>query len=192
VRHANLVFISTRETWRAWLDANHAGATEVWLAYAKKHTGKARVVYQDAVDEALCFGWIDSIVRRVDDAYYSQRFTPRRPGSEWSQTNRARFRALVKEGRMTAAGLARKPPRQTAAERAAVKAKRSAPLVVPGYITGALRKNRRAREYFERMAPGQRRLYVGWINSAKKDETKRRRLTEAVARLAKNLPLGMK
>lgn len=192
VKHANPLFVSTRKAWRTWLAANHAGETEVWLAYAKKHTGKPRVAYQDAVDEALCFGWIDSTTRRVDDVHYVQRFTPRRPRSEWSETNRTRFRTLVKEGRMTAAGLAKMPPRQTAAERAAVKAKRSAPFVVPGYISAALGERPRARDNFARMAPSQRRLYVRWIDSAKKDETKQRRLKEAVARLTRNLPLGLK
>lgn len=127
MKHEHLVYISTREAWRAWLVANHAGVTEVWLAYAKKHTGKPRVAYQDAVDEALCFGWIDSTTHRVDDEYYAQRFTPRRPRSEWSETNRKRFRALVREGRMTVAGHAKKPAPRTPAQRAALKSKRAAP-----------------------------------------------------------------
>jgi uncharacterized protein YdeI (YjbR/CyaY-like superfamily) len=192
VKHENLVYISTREAWRAWLAANHDGVTEVWLTYAKKHTGIPRVAYQDAVDEALCFGWIDSTTHRVDETYYAQRFTPRRPRSEWSEINRGRFRALVKEGRMTAAGIAKAPARQTAAERAAAQAKRSAPFVVPAYVKAVLAKHPRARDNFERLPPSHQRLYVRWINSAKKEETKQRRLAEAVARLAKNQKLGLK
>lgn len=128
MRHDTLVYIATREAWREWLAANHAMQKDVWLAYAKKHTGLPRIAYQDAVDEALCFGWIDSTTHRVDEAYYAQRFTPRRPKSEWSEINRKRYRALVREGRMTVAGHAKKPAPRTAAQRAALKSKRAAPL----------------------------------------------------------------
>jgi len=110
--------------WRDWLAAHHDRETEIWLVFFKKHTGKACVSYQDAVDEALCFGWIDSIVRRLDDERYAQKFTPRKPkrppvqggqaalpgGSNWSEANRRIFARLVREGRMTAAGLAKGPP----------------------------------------------------------------------------------
>lgn len=192
MRHDNLVYLSTPEAWRAWLHAHHASETEVWLTYAKKHTGKPRIAYQRAVDEALCFGWIDSTTHRVDDVYYAQRFTPRRPKSEWSDLNRRRFRALVKAGRMTAAGLERGPRRRTGAEQAKVRARRAADSRVPGFMTKALARHPRARETFERMPPGKRRLLVGWIDSAKRDETKQRRLKEAVSLLARNLPLGMK
>lgn len=192
MRHDTLVYIATREAWRAWLAANHATERDVWLAYAKKHTGLPRVAYPDAVDEALCFGWIDSTTHRVDDRYYAQRFTPRRPKSEWSETNRRRFRALVKEGRVTVAGLAKGPGRRTASERAKVEVRRAAAATVPAYLKAALAKHPRARENFERLPPGQRRLYIVWIADARRDDTRRRRLAEAMGRLGRNERIGLK
>jgi uncharacterized protein YdeI (YjbR/CyaY-like superfamily) len=101
--------VSTREAWRAWLARHHAAASGVWLRYAKRHTGGPRVEYDAAVEEALCLGWIDGVVRTVDERYYAQRFTPRRPGSNWSAINRRRFAKLLREGRVTEAGLAKAP-----------------------------------------------------------------------------------
>ena len=100
-------YAEDRAEWRAWLETNHTLETEIWLLFYKRHTGKPRVAYPDAVEEALCFGWIDSTIRRVDDATYAQRFTPRRPGSSWSELSKRRVARLVQEGRMTKAGLAK-------------------------------------------------------------------------------------
>jgi uncharacterized protein YdeI (YjbR/CyaY-like superfamily) len=100
---------SSRE-WRAWLAEHHGRETGIWLVFWKKHTGKTAVSYQDAVDEALCFGWIDTLVRRLDDDRYAQKFTPRKPKSNWTEANRRIFARLVEQGRMTPAGLAKGPP----------------------------------------------------------------------------------
>src|SRR5215208_4566267 len=101
------VYVTNRADWRAWLERHHETETEVWLIYYKKHTGRSRIPYDDAVEEALCFGWIDSIVKRIDDEKFAQRFTPRKAKSEWSERNLIRVRALIREGKMTRAGLAR-------------------------------------------------------------------------------------
>lgn len=162
--------------------------TEVWLVYSKRHTGLPRVEYDDAVEEALCFGWIDSIVRSLDDDRYAQKFTPRKPKSRWSELNRKRFAKVVAEGRMTAAGLARSPSPAEEAPKAPARDWS----VVPAYIEDALRENGAAWESFSRLAPSHRREYVGWIDSAKKEETRRRRLAEAVSRLERGEKLGMK
>jgi uncharacterized protein YdeI (YjbR/CyaY-like superfamily) len=90
---------TTRAAWRAWLAAHHDRETEIWLVYNKRHTGELRVEYDDAVEEALCFGWIDSIVRTIDEDRYAQKFTPRKAKSKWSELNRRRFAKLVAEGR---------------------------------------------------------------------------------------------
>ena len=97
--------MTSRAAWRRWLEKHHAAKSEVWIAYYKKHTGKPCVSYEEAVEEALCFGWIDGQVRRLDDDSYAQRFTPRRSGSQWSTVNLRRFERLRAEGRVTAAGL---------------------------------------------------------------------------------------
>src|SRR3954463_13551246 len=99
--------VTSREEWRAWLTTHHASETVVWLLFYKKHVGRPRISYDHAVEEALCFGWIDSIVKKVDDEKFAQKFTPRRGGSKWSALNKQRLRKLIREGRMTEAGLAK-------------------------------------------------------------------------------------
>jgi uncharacterized protein YdeI (YjbR/CyaY-like superfamily) len=181
--------VNTREAWRAWLARHHASASEVWLRYAKRHTGEARVEYDAAVEEALCFGWIDGLVRTVDDCYYAQRFTPRRAGSKWSAINRRRFAKLVREGRVTNAGLAKSPPPETA--RIDERPAGSEP-VMPPEFRRALRASPAAWRTFESLAPSYRRLYVGWIAQAKREETRARRIDEAISLLVAGKKLGLK
>ena len=100
------LYVPTREEWRAWLTKHHESESEVWLIYYKQQSGRPRIPYDDAVEEALCFGWIDSIVKRLDDEKFAQKFTPRRDRSRWSALNEQRVRKLIKNGRMTEAGMA--------------------------------------------------------------------------------------
>lgn len=101
------LYVKDRARWRAWLERHHDKDKEIWLITYKKHTGKASLPYNDAVEEALCFGWIDSIVKRVDDERTAQRFSPRRSKSNLSDTNRERIRRLIAKGKMTETGLAK-------------------------------------------------------------------------------------
>lgn len=179
---------TTRADWRAWLAAHHDRETEIWLVYNKRHTGEPRVEYDDAVEEALCFGWIDSIVRTIDADRYAQKFTPRKARSKWSELNRRRFAKMVAEGKMTAAGLAKAPPED---EGRAVE-NLPADDAVPGYIEAALRDNGAAWTNFSNFAPSYRRLYVRWIEDAKREETRRKRLAEAIGLLEQNKKLGLK
>jgi uncharacterized protein YdeI (YjbR/CyaY-like superfamily) len=139
------------------------------------------------VQEALCVGWIDSLVRRLDAERYAQKFTPRKAGSSWSVTNRRRFAKLVAEGRMRPAGLAVGPP-----ARRPTPAPRPAAPRVPAYLRRALRTDPRAWKSFNALAPSYRRLYVGWIDSAKREQTRRRRLAHAIEKLARGEKLGLK
>lgn len=135
----------------------------------------------------MCFGWIDSIIKRMDDQRYAQRYTPRGAKTRWSPTNIERARRMVREGRMTADGLQcfrGATPHIAPANREGLE--------LPPELLAVLQKSRRARDNFERLAPSQRRLYVGWVLDAKKDETRRRRLAEAIARLEQGLRLGLK
>src|SRR5437763_427402 len=100
------LYVTTRDAWRAWLAKHYDSETEVWLIYYKKQSGQPRIPYDHAVEEALCFGWIDSLVKRIDDDKFAQKFTPRRDWTKWSALNKRRMRKLVREGRMTEAGLA--------------------------------------------------------------------------------------
>jgi uncharacterized protein YdeI (YjbR/CyaY-like superfamily) len=189
----NLLHPTTRPTWRAWLAANHDRESEIWLVYSKRHTNQPRVEYDDAVEEALCFGWIDSIVRTIDADRYAQKFTPRQAKSKWSALNRERFARMVREGKMTAAGLAKAPPAEEATGAAVPKPPAGeAADAVPAYIEEALRANGAAWTNFSRFASSYRRLYIRWIADAKREETRRKRLAEAVSRLERNQKLGLK
>jgi len=176
-----------RAAWRAWLGAHHAHRRDVWLVFFKKSTGRPTVSYEEAVEEALCFGWIDSVIRRVDEDRYAQRFSPRKDDTCWSAKNIARARKMIGEGLMTEAGLAKfRPP-----------APHVAPASRPGLelapeLLAVLKARRRAYANFLRLTPSQSRLFMGWIMSAKREETRRRRLAEAVERLEQGRPLGMK
>ena len=101
------LYVKDRRQWRAWLARHHKTAPEIWLIYYKKHSGRPRIPYSDAVEEALCYGWIDSITKPVDEDRWAQRFSPRRPSSRLSEMNRERVRRLIAARRMTKAGLAR-------------------------------------------------------------------------------------
>ena len=101
-----MLYVTTRDEWRAWLAEHHDTEREVWLVSYKKHTGRPQIPYDDAVEEALCFGWIDSLVKTIDDERFAQKFSPRKGKSNWSESNKRRVRKLVREGRMTEAGLA--------------------------------------------------------------------------------------
>jgi uncharacterized protein YdeI (YjbR/CyaY-like superfamily) len=180
-------YSATREEWRAWLAENHDKSKGIWLIYYKKGSGKPRVAYDDAVEEALCFGWIDSTVRRLDEEKYAQRFTPRNPGSGWSEVNIRRMEKLIGDGRVTEAGLAKY--RNPEAHRSTT---RDLDHVVPLGFAEALEKEPKALEYFEKLPPSQTKLFFRWINSAKRDETKQKRIAESVELLAQGKKLSDK
>ena len=180
-----------RDEWRAWLEVNHAIARELWLVIYKKHTGRAGMSYEQAVEEALCFGWIDGVMKRLDDEKYALRFSPRKSGSIWSQSNKRRVTKLIKEGRMTEAGLARvKEAKANGEWRKA--AQREDTAQIPDDLDRALSANSQARRNFDRLAPSHRRQYLYWITSAKTDKTRQRRIQAAISLLAENQKLGIR
>jgi uncharacterized protein YdeI (YjbR/CyaY-like superfamily) len=172
--------------WKKWLAKHHATEPEVWLIFYKKHAGAKGVAHKDALDEALCYGWIDSLVRRIDDDRFAIKFTPRKPDSKWSSINKKRYLELKAEGRLTPAGVNRPPTEET----------RDAPerreFGFPRYIRVALENNPTAQRNFDALPPSHRRRYIGWIDTAKKEETKQRRLEEAIRLLSKGKKLGLK
>jgi uncharacterized protein YdeI (YjbR/CyaY-like superfamily) len=176
----------TPEAWREWLADHHDSESEVWLVFSKRHTGQASIAYADAVEEALCFGWIDSLVRRLDDARYARKFTPRKLDSKWSTANRERYAQLKASGRLMPPGLNRPPTNRSG------DAPRPSLATVPQYIQDALQSSPPASRYFESLAPSYRRMYIAWIDSAKQHETKMRRLQEAIGLLAAGKKLGLK
>jgi uncharacterized protein YdeI (YjbR/CyaY-like superfamily) len=183
------LFVRTLAQWRDWLTDHHATESEVWLIFHKRHTGVESIDYNDARDEALCFGWVDSLVKRLDDRRYALKFTPRRADSRWSAVNRKRYAELKAEGRLKPPGIERPPTERSYGPR---PPRLPMPSKLPAYIEAALRSNAKAWRHFEALAPSHRRRYFAWIESAKREETKLRRLKEAIRLLARGKPLGLK
>jgi len=179
------LYISGRREWLRWLEANHETKKAIWLLFYKKHTGKAGISYEDAIEEALAFGWIDGMVRRIDDHGYGLRFTPRRPGSIWSKLNIARVEKLFREGKMTRQGI-EAFERRTDEVSLAEKFKVEEP-PMPEDLLDAPKRNKKAFDNFSRFAPGYRKRYLMWLASARTSETRKRRVEEAVDLLARNV-----
>jgi uncharacterized protein YdeI (YjbR/CyaY-like superfamily) len=185
VKITQTLYLTNRDDWRAWLSQHHASEREIWLISYRKHTGKPSLPYDDAVEEALCFGWIDSIRKKIDDEKYAQLYTPRKSTTNWSALNKNRLRKLFKAGKMTPAG--------TAKIDAAVLEEIKKPAVpelepqsVPEYLEQALQKHPTAWENFNNLAPTYRRQFIGWISEAKKEETRQKRLQKSIELLSEN------
>jgi uncharacterized protein YdeI (YjbR/CyaY-like superfamily) len=187
------IYLPTREQWREWLQEYHQTETVIWLEYYKKHTGKPSIPYNDAVEEALCFGWIDSTIRRIDAERYMQKFTPRKMKSTWSVSNVIRVEKLIKQGKMTAKGLElyHYAKKNNMLPDPSLKLKTEA-TDIPSWFEEALDNNPAARTHFYKLAPSYKRNYLKWIMDAKQVETRLRRLGEAIDLLSKGEKLGMK
>ncbi len=177
--------VTSRRQWRAWLAKHHTSSPGVWLVFYKAHTGVKSMPYEDAVREALCFGWIDSLVKRLDDDRFALKVTPRKPISKWSDLNRKRWRELKTAGALTSAGLAAAPTNNTYTARPAIPE-------LPDYIAKALKANSKAWAFFQQLAPSYRRNFVVWIHIAKLPETRARRIRESISLLAAGKKLGLK
>lgn len=184
------IYLTNRIDWRDWLESNHQSKKEIWLIYYKKHTGKPRIPYDDAVEEALCFGWIDSIVKRVDDATFVQKFSPRKPRSLWSALNKDRVEKMIKAGLMTQAGLDKiEEAKNNGKWEEAYTSKKV--VEIPSDLTFELSKDNAAHRNFLNFADSYKNMYINWINSAKKEETRQRRIKKVVLRASKNMKPGM-
>ena len=178
----------TTDQWHKWLVKHHESESEVWLVFYKAQTGRRSIARLDALDEALCFGWVDSLLKRLDDSRYAVKFTPRKAESRWSTVNRKRYAALKASGRLQPAGIKRAPTDRGYGPRPRYQM----PATVPRYIEAALPKQPAAWRYFQALSPWHRRRYLGWIETAKREDTKIRRLQEAIRLLAAGKPLGLK
>ena len=178
-----------RAAWRDWLAEHGDRETEVWLVYYKAGTGQPTISYEDSLEEALCFGWVDSLIQKIDEEKYARKFTPRKAGSKWSELNKHLVAKLVREGRMTEAGLAKAdfPLHEASSSRP-----RRPELALPDWLKTGLMTSPRAWENFSSLPPSHRRNYIAWISDAKKEETRQRRIQEAIGRLEKNETLGLK
>jgi uncharacterized protein YdeI (YjbR/CyaY-like superfamily) len=185
------LYVTNRDEWREWLYENHATKAGIWLVFYKKETSMPTIAYEAAVEEALCFGWIDSIIKKIDAARYARKFTSRTDKSKWSQLNKKRADKMIKQGKMTRIGLAKIKE----AKKTGLWAKDPRPQIlldVPPVFAKALARNKKAKENFGKLAPSYRKHYIGWITVAKRLETKKRRIDESIALLEKGKKLGLK
>ena len=175
----------TRQAWREWLARNYDRSKGLWLAYYKKGTGKPSVTYEEALQEALCFGWIDSTVGRIDEERYKQKYTPRNEKSVWSASNKARIEKLVAEGRMAPPGLAKveAAKRDGSWESLSDVDRIGRGGDIPSDLLEALARESRAKSLFEGRPPSEKKLWAYWVLSAKRPETRARRIAETVKRV---------
>lgn len=174
-----------RAAFRKWLEKNHAKKRELWVIYYRKHAGKRGMVYDEAVEEALCYGWIDSTVKGLDNDRRVQRFTPRNPKSGWSELNLIRARKMIEQGKMEKAGM------EKLGDALEKECKKKIIPETPEDLKKALSKNRKARENFEKFAPCYKRHYIWHIEGAKMKETRERRIKFVVKRAEQNKKPGM-
>jgi uncharacterized protein YdeI (YjbR/CyaY-like superfamily) len=184
------LYFKTREDWRKWLEKNGSSADGLWMINYKKHTKKECISYDDAVEEALCFGWIDGKIKRINDEYFVRWFTPRRTGSRWSKYNIERIEELIKEAKVKKAGLDAykeifKKPELVYDNRT------SGDVKIPEDLLSALKGDESALSNFMNFSPSARKLYIGWLNSAKKAETRPGRILKIVDSARQNKRPGM-
>jgi uncharacterized protein YdeI (YjbR/CyaY-like superfamily) len=180
---------SGRSDWRNWLAMNHDSEQEVWLVYFKSASGSINLDYESSVEEALCFGWIDSIIQAIDEEKYARKFNPRRPGSKWSETNQRRVVKMMREGRMNEAGVAKVTFDVNKIDSNSPKPQRS-PITMPEKMKRVL-KSRRLWKAFQEISPSFKRNYILWISDAKKPETFERRIKMMIEELMAGKPKSM-
>jgi uncharacterized protein YdeI (YjbR/CyaY-like superfamily) len=173
------LFFSGAEEFAAWLEANHDTATELWMGLYKKHVGKRGLTWEDAVLEALCWGWIDSVVQRIDDDAVRQRWTPRKPTSTWSAVNIAAVERLTAEGRMRPPGLAAFARRRP--ERSGIYTYEQGELTFPPSYAALLESDARAAAFWAEATPSYRRIAISWVMTAKQEATRDKRMDQLLA-----------
>lgn len=178
--------VTDRIEWRNWLEENHKTEDEIWLVHYKKHTGKPRIPYDDAVEEAICFGWIDGIVKKIDEEKYAQRYTPRKKKSVWSDLNKSRAKKMIELGKMTMSGLEKLGDHLNEEVTSPKKE-----FEIPLDLKDSLISDPKAWENFNNFAPSYRRDYIGWVLDAKREDTRQRRISAVVKRSKDNIKPGM-
>jgi uncharacterized protein YdeI (YjbR/CyaY-like superfamily) len=182
----NKLYVTNRKDWRKWLANNHKKQNEIWLIYYRKETKKLRIPYDDAVLEALAYGWIDSTVKKIDTESFAQRFSPRRPKSVLSQMNKERIRELIKEKRMTKWGL------EAIAHAFNPKTDKNEKLKISSNTLKALRANKEAWKYFQKMSPSYQRIRIAYIDGYKQYSANmyKKTLAHFIKRTAQNKRIG--
>ena len=184
--------VKNRAEWRAWLAGNHDLVGEIWLIYYKKETGIASIAYQDSLDEALCYGWVDSLIKKLDETKYARKFTPRKDNSKWSLVNKNRVGILIAEGLMTEHGMKKVQAAKRSGSWESPVQKPEMDFEIPAEFMEALHANPQAAETFDNLAATYQKQYIGWICVAKQPETRNRRIEESIRLLAEGKKLGLK
>jgi len=187
VKH-NLRFFKSGAEFRKWLARNHDKASEIWIGFYRKDSGKGGITYKEALDEALCYGWIDGIRKKLDDESFTNRFTPRKKNSVWSNVNIAHVARLKSEGRMMPPGIAAYDAMDD--KRAGVYSFEREKAELEPAMKKRFRQNPKAWKYFENQPPYYRRMAAWWIISAKRDETREKRLAELIKVSSKEMRLA--
>lgn len=184
------LYFRSSEEWRSWLESNYQSKDGIWMVMYKKHTGRECILYNEAVEEALCFGWIDGKIKRISDEYYIQFYTPRRAGSRWSKYNIERVEKLIREQKMTPSGMEVyneifKKPQLIYGNRATGNPD------IPADLLAALKEKKTAFDNFMKFPPSARRLYIEWYKYAKRDKTRIERIRKIISRSEQNIRPGM-
>ena len=187
----NPKYFKSRYEFRKWLEKNHAKKSELWLLFYKVKTGKKCVRYAEAVEEAICFGWIDGILKRIDDEKHAQRFTPRNPKSIWSKVNKERAKRMISEGKMTDAGLIKINEAKKSGwwKNAYTTTRRDYEMSAD--MKKVLMSDRTAWKNFQNFSKSSQNLYIFWVNYAKRDETKKKRIQLVLERSKRKEPPGI-
>ncbi|MBN2893416.1 MAG: YdeI/OmpD-associated family protein [Bacteroidales bacterium] len=184
------IHFKNREEFRIWLNENFNKSDGIWMLYYKKHTQTENISYDEAVEEAICFGWIDSIVKRIDEETYLRKFTPRYNFKNWSDTNKLRAIKMIKLGRMTDAGL-KKIDTEQDEQKLNVDKEKAKTFEIPDYIINEFGENQPALENFQNLSLSCKKEYIGWIISAKRPETLKKRINKTIELLKENKKLGL-
>ena len=180
-----------RNEFRKWLEKNHDKQKELWILFYKVHTKKKSLRYAEAVEESLCFGWIDGIVKRIDDEKHAQRYTPRNPKSIWSKVNKERAKRMIDAGKMTDAGLVKiKEAKKSGWWQNAYTTSRS-DYEMSAEMKKALMSDKEAWNNFQNFSKGYQNTYIFYVNYAKREETKKKRIQLVLERAKKNQPPGL-
>lgn len=185
------LYVKSLAEWKSWLEENHDSSPGVWLVFYKKESGQPSLTYDDAIEEALCHGWIDSIIKKVDEECYLRKFTPRKDDSKWSDLNKKRVEKMIRQNRMTSAGLAK----IEVAKQSGIWDQPEQPrpqFLMHEEFQAALDRNPGALEFFTSLNKADRQQYIYWVASAKREETREKRIKESLEFLVNGQKLGLK
>ncbi len=196
MKELDYIYFKNRDEFGIWLQKNHDSSPGIWMIFYKKHTNTECIKYNDALEKALCFGWIDSIIKRIDDEKYVRKFTPRKNTSKWSELNKKKALELIQKGEMTQAGFEKIdfPIKSSIVDQVNNKTekKKAKEFEIPGFIIDEFAKNEPALANFNNLTHTHKKHYILWITNAKREKTIMKRIKESIRLLKEDKKLGLK